>query len=133
MEIKIIGRHINVYDNVRRYAEDKAAKLERFHNQIQAVDLTLSAEGEEKKVEMVIRVRSGGPFRGEEKQGDFLAAIDLLVDKMSRQLKKAKEKLKVNHHKSGRAAMAEPAPEPDPDDDLESYDDVIEKVDFGTR
>ena len=100
------------------------------YDQIQHIELVLSKEGNDRIAEMVIKARVGGQFVGKEKAEEFFAAIDLLVDKMSRQLKKAKEKLKQNHHKSGREMLIAPPPEDDEDEKLESYEEIIEKTPF---
>ena len=78
---------------------------------------------------MIIKARVGGQFIAKEKAEEFFAAIDLLVDKMSRQLKKQKEKLKENHHKAGQEMPAPPV-EVDEDEQLESYEEIIEKTPF---
>lgn len=133
MEINIVGRHMRLYESVKDYAYSKASKLDRFYDQIQHVDMTLSMDGDEKVVEVIIKSRVGGQIVGKEKHEDFFAAIDLLIDKMSRQLKKQKEKLKVNPHKDSSASgrMAAQGGEPGAGgEDLESYDEVIEKTSF---
>lgn len=130
MDIKIIGRHMNVYETVKDYAHSKIGKLDRFFDQIQHIELILSKDGNDKVAEMIIKARVGGQFIGKEKAEEFFAAIDLLVDKMSRQLKKAKEKLKQNHHKMPAGMVPQPPEEKDEDEELESYEEIIEKTPF---
>jgi hypothetical protein len=55
---------------------------------------------------MVVHVDSGATLVGEERHTDMFAAIDLLVDKMERQLTKHKEKL----HERNRQRPPAPAP-----------------------
>lgn len=131
MEIQIVGRHVDVHGPVRDYVDAKVSKLDRFYDQIQHIEVILSHDGPEKKAEMHITSRIGGKLFGDCKHEDFYAAIDLLMDKMSRQLKKQKEKLKVNHHKtaSGRRPMVEDGGGDD-EERLETYDEVIEKTNF---
>ena len=128
MNINILGRHMNLYSTVRNYVEAKVAKLERFNDQIQRIDVTLSKTGDEKVIDMVIKLRHGGQVVGREKQAEFFAATDLLVDKMSRQLKKQNERLKVNRHRGERLTFVE---QPDSDEEnLESYQEIIERTPF---
>lgn len=127
MNLRIIGRHMNIYGEVRDYAEAKIPPLERFYDQIQSMDLTLSMEGDDKIAELRIKARVGGPFVATERAGEFFAAIDLLVDKMARQLKKQKDRLKKNYHSDRMPAAPEVH---DPDDDLESYQEVVDKMDI---
>jgi putative sigma-54 modulation protein len=128
VDIKIVGRHMNVYETVKDYAHSKIAKLDRFYDQIQHIELVLSKEGNDKVAELVIKARVGGQFVAKEKAEEFYAAIDLLVDKMARQLKKQKEKLKENHHKAGPEMVVPPVV--DEDEKLESYEDIVEKTPF---
>ena len=86
---------MNIYETVRDYAHSKIARLDRYYDQVQHIELILSREGNDKIAEMIIKARVGGQFVGKEKAEEFFAAIDLLVDKMSRQLKKQKEKLRL--------------------------------------
>lgn len=129
MDINIVGRHLRIYDSVKDYAHSKISKLDRFYDQIQRIDMTLSTDGDQKVVECIIKVRRGGQVVGKEKQDEFFAAIDLLVDKLSRQLKKQNEKLKTNHHKGSERLQAATDEVADTDD-LESYDEVIENTKF---
>ncbi len=121
---------MNVFEQLRSFAESKIARLDRFYDQIQAVELVLSKEGDDKIAEMRVRARVGGSFEGRVKHDDFYAAIDLLLDKMTRQLKKQKDKVKLRHHKSGRRPQVEPSPAKAEEEDLESYDEVIENMEL---
>jgi len=132
VDIKVHGRHIRIFEPVQDYVREKVAKLDRFYDLIQHVEVTLSAEGDAKVAEIQIKARKGGPFVGTEKQGDFYAAIDLLVDKMGRQLRKQKEKLKQGQ-RSGRHSAAPVAAVPDDEERLETYQDVVERTDFGVK
>lgn len=127
MNISVTGRGMNVLDNVRLYAEQKAGKLERFDDQLQKIEVVISIEGDNKVVEMIAVPRKGGPIVGQTQHEDVHAAIDLVVDKMSQQLRKAKDKRKTKRKRSGRVP---PPPSPSDlveDEKLESYDEVVEE------
>ena len=75
---KMIGRNLEVTDAMRTYAEDKLEKLERFSDQIVDARVVMSYnEGD-----------NGGPAKVEVQ--DTYAAVDLVVDKLERQLKRFK-------------------------------------------
>lgn len=105
---KLIGRNIDVTDAMRSYAEDKLEKLERFSDQIVDAKVVMSYNerigGEPAKVEVQVNVPNG-IVRAEERGQDHYAAVDLVVDKLERQLKKYKGR--------GLAKRMEEKPAPD--------------------
>jgi putative sigma-54 modulation protein len=90
---QMIGRNIDVTDAMRNYAEDKLDKLDKFAGQIIDAKVVMSYNdrigGEPAKVEVQVNVPNG-VVRAEERGTDHYAAIDLVVDKLERQLKKFK-------------------------------------------
>ena len=137
MKISITGRHMHVHDSVKEYALEKAGKLDRYNDQIQHTEIIVANEGDRKLVEMIVTTRRGGKHVGQVEHEDTFAAIDLLMDKMKRQLEREKEKLKNRKHgESARqvgAAAAERAAKKsakDEDEDLETYEDVIEGMEI---
>ena len=107
---QLIGRNIEITDAMRSYAEDKLAKLDRFSDQIIDAKVTMSYDerlgGSPCKVEVQVNVPNG-VVRAEERGADTYAAIDLVVDKLERQLKRFKGRLIA---KRGEGSPA-PAPE----------------------
>jgi putative sigma-54 modulation protein len=90
---KMIGRNIDVSDAMRSYAQDKLEKLERFYDAIVDVKVVMSYNerigGQPAKVEVQVNVPDG-IVRAEERGLDHYAAVDQVVDKLERQLKKIK-------------------------------------------
>ena len=107
---QIIGRNIEITDAMRSYAEDKLEKLDRFSDQIIDARVTMSYDdrlgGAPAKVEVQVHVPNG-MVRAEERGADSYAAIDLVVDKLERQLKKYKGRV--------IAKRGEEAPPPEPE------------------
>ena len=137
MKINITGRHMHVHESVKEYALEKAGKLERFNDALQHIEIVLANEGDRKLVEMIATSRVGGKHVGQVEHEDTFAAIDLLFDKMKRQLEKTKERKKNRKHgDSGRALSANAERKRKTkgggggDEDLETYDDVIEKMEL---
>jgi putative sigma-54 modulation protein len=132
VKVTITGRHMNVHDTIRTYAEEKAGKLDRYFDQLREVEIVFSADGDKKTVEMIAHPRKGEKIVGHMTHEDPFAAVDLLVDKMYNQLHKAKEKLKDKRKRSGRVPSPEDSPlAVAPPEDLESYEEVVEE--FGER
>ena len=111
---KLIGRNLDITDAMRAYAEDKLAKLERFSGQIVDARVVMSYsqasnQAEPAKVEVQLNL-PGGIVRAEERGQDSYAAIDKVVDKLERQLKRFKGRLIAR-----RSEEAPPPPEPEPE------------------
>ncbi len=135
MNITITGRHMHVHDSVRDYVTEKATKLERYNDAISHIEITVGNDGDRKVVEMIATSRVGGKHVAREEHQDVFAAVDLLIDKMKRQVEKTKEKKKQRKHGESARHMTPselgtlPTGKKD-EEDLESYDDVIEKMEL---
>jgi len=108
VEISVTGRHVEVSNRVRTYAEEKAQKLPRFFDRVQSIDIVVDKEKELSSVEMIVRAAGAQTFVAKEVGPDAHSCIDLLVDKLERQLTKHKEKLRSHRHPGH---SAEPLPE----------------------
>ena len=91
MQITISGHHVEVTDPLRDYVNTKFERLQRHFDQITNTDVTLIVEKLVQKAEATIHVSGADIFATAESE-DMYAAIDLLADKLDRQLIKHKEK-----------------------------------------
>ncbi|MFP6683566.1 MAG: ribosome-associated translation inhibitor RaiA [Polyangiaceae bacterium] len=89
MNISTTFRQMHGTDAVRDYAEGKIGKLQKFLRQNMRAEITLSVEGNDHIAEVQV---SSGPtrLRGSERSEDMYASIDLVVDKLERQLRSVK-------------------------------------------
>lgn len=92
MKISIRGKNLEVTNALRQQAEKKLSKLDRYLDPDTEAQVTFSVERGSHIVEVTIRL-NGYILRGEEATGDMYASIDLVVDKLERQLRKYKTKL----------------------------------------
>ena len=92
MQINLSGHHIEITDPLRDFVNSKFAKLERHFEQINNVQVTLTVEKLKQIAEAKLNVNGGEIFANSE-HDDMYSAIDLLMDKLDRQLIKHKEKL----------------------------------------
>ena len=102
MEINVVGRHIEVTSAIRDYAETKAAKLPRYYDRIQGIELLVGRADHHHRheVEIIATVDHADPFVAKVAGDDLYACIDETVDKMERQLTDHKERLRNHkHHK----------------------------------
>jgi len=96
MQLNVSGHHVEVTDSLREYVESKIERLERHFDRVSDVHCILSVEKLRHKAEAKVMV-NGGTIFAETTDEDMYAAIDGLVDKLERQVRKYKEKM-VDHH-----------------------------------
>mgnify|MGYP000503002777 CR=1 FL=1 len=98
MQINITGHHIDVTDALRSKVTEKLAKLERHFDHVTDVHVILSVEKLRHKAEATVLV-AGNQIHAESVAEDMYAAIDGLVDRLDRQVRKHKEKITDHHAK----------------------------------
>ena len=104
MRVNLTGRHVDVSDDVREYIESKVAKLPRFYDRIHEIDVVLDHESEQFTAEMIVRADRKHTFVARETGPDTFVLIDLVVEKIERQLIKHKEKNR-NHKHDGKGGL----------------------------
>lgn len=100
MQINITGHHVDITDPLRDYVTSKFDRLERHFDHVTDVHVILGVEKLRHKAEATMHV-SGGKLFADSTEEDMYAAIDGLVDKLDRQLKKHKEKVTDHHRAEG--------------------------------
>lgn len=91
MTFTITGRNVNVSDRLHDYVEKKLPRIEKFFHQLMEVRVILVTEKQDHVAEMVV-VGDGARFYGQETGGDYYSALDLLIDKIEKQVSRFKEK-----------------------------------------
>jgi len=102
MQIDITGHHIDITDSLRDYVNQKMERVERHFDIVSNSHVILSVEKQRKKAEATLLVKGNKVF-AESVEEDMYSAIDSLVDKLDRQVKKHKEKM-TDHHR-GEASL----------------------------
>jgi putative sigma-54 modulation protein len=112
MEIQINSRNLNVNKRLQDYVEKKLNRLDRYLPHISEVRLDLANEhyrkgGDRSIAQLTVRNSRGTILRAEDKsQNDIFAAVDMVVDKMYRQISRYKGKRR--RHAGDRFEAAEP-------------------------
>lgn len=96
MQIKLTGHHIDITDALRDYVHDKLERVERHHDAATGVHIVLSVEKLRQKAEATLHV-AGNDLHAYAEEEDMYAAIDGMIDKLDRQIKKHKDKLNDKH------------------------------------
>lgn len=98
MNIVVSGKHIELTDALKGYAQEKFAKLNTFIDQILRVDITLTVEDTKAKEERytcdVTVSAHGMVLPAKVTAVDLYASIDLCLEKIERQIKRLNERLK---------------------------------------
>ncbi len=108
MLVTVSGHHVDVTSAMKDYAFEKADKLARYFGAKEAV-VTLKIERGRQIAELIVYAPRHHTLIAEAENPDMYAAIDIVADKMQRQLKKLKEKWADHHAKEGRQAEEEAA------------------------
>ncbi len=93
MNITITGRHLDVTDALREYTIEKVERISGHYDKINKVNVTLSVEKHHQKAEATLHV-TGNDIHADAVCDDMYAAIDEMTDKLDRQVRHYKRKLK---------------------------------------
>lgn len=115
MKITVSGKKIKLTEGITGYIDKKFSKLEKMLNPEAELRVTVSANKKEKqKVEVTLDNINGHVVRAEEVQEDLYSAIDLVSDKLNRQIVKYKNKFKTRG--AGSSTIR-----------FENFDDLVEE------
>jgi len=103
MQTNLSGHHVDITTPLRDYVNGKMERLERHFDQVIDLHVVLSVEKLRHKAEATMHL-SGGDIFADSVEENMYAAIDSLVDKLDRQLKKHKEKITDHHRGEGSIA-----------------------------
>lgn len=131
MKIKIFGKNIEVTEGIRSAVEEKIGKLDKYFAEETRVDVTLSVNKNEQKVEVTIPVK-GRIIRAEEISDDMYVSIDMVEETIERQLVKYKNKI-VDKKKSIKEAFTETYIEADYEDEDEDQIKIKKTKRFGIK
>ncbi|MEW6291686.1 MAG: ribosome-associated translation inhibitor RaiA [Pseudomonadota bacterium] len=91
MNLNITGHHIEVTPALRDYVSGKVEKVIRHFDHVTSVHVILSVEKLVQKAEITLHLK-GKDIYADSSDTDLYAAIDLLIDKLDRQVQKYKSK-----------------------------------------
>lgn len=115
MEINIRGKNVDVPVALRQYAEKRLSKLEKYVRQDPVVcQVTFSTVRGRYVVEVTIPLNNM-IVRAEESAQDAFSSVDLVVEKLERQLEKYKTRLLRRDKPEVRVDQEKPGTEPEPE------------------
>lgn len=103
MNITLRGDKIKITDAMQEYANEKLERLNKYFDDSDNMkaNLVVKVQNYKQKVEVTIPLKSF-ILRAEEVQDDFYVAVDTVVDKLERQIRKNKTKLQSKKLKETR-------------------------------
>lgn len=109
MDVVVTGRHCEISDRFRAHAAEKLARLEKHDHRIMRVHVEVDCEANPRQHDQGVHVEltaySKGPvIRAEAAADDKMGALDLALDKMAAQMRKAADRRRV--HRGRRAPVS---------------------------
>jgi putative sigma-54 modulation protein len=96
MNLQISGHHLEITPALRDYVTGKLERVTRHFDHVIDVNVILSVEKLKQKAEVTVHL-AGKDIYVESIDEDLYAAIDVLADKLDRQVQKYKQKLQDHH------------------------------------
>ncbi len=100
MKLDIRGKNIEVTDALKDYTTKRLSKLEKYFDDVKEAQVALSVDSEGHKVEVTIPI-NGMILRGEEATDNMYSSIDLVEEKLEKQINKYRTKLYRNTRGAG--------------------------------
>jgi len=109
ISVRVKGKHLQVTDGLREYAEQHLQGLEKYFGHIHHATVVESIEGpNEHRVEVTLEGDDGLIIRGEERSENMYKSVDRVVDKLVHRVKKHKEKsTHLRNHQQSLRTQAE--------------------------
>ncbi|HET9884250.1 MAG TPA: ribosome-associated translation inhibitor RaiA [Candidatus Binatia bacterium] len=94
VKVSVTFRHTEPTDALKQYAEEKMHRLGKYFSQSLDAHVVLSVESKERHTAEV-ELHALGVIHAKEQTEDLYSAIDLVTDNLKRQLRKQKDKIKL--------------------------------------
>lgn len=100
MQVSITARHIDLSDEHKEYIHKRLGHLKKFFEAIMDCHVILTKEKHRESADITIQV-NGVTMHGEEETEDVLSSVDLVINKIERQIKRYKERMKSRYRGRG--------------------------------
>jgi putative sigma-54 modulation protein len=84
--VTIAGRHMDVTDALKTFAEQKVSKLTKYYDRIQEIEVIFNAEKDNVGVEVIVNAEHNDVFIAHQGGADAYASLDACCEKLERQL-----------------------------------------------
>ena len=100
VKVSVTFRHTDPTDALKQYAEDKIHRIGKYFSKPLDAHVVLSVDSKERQMAEVELRAPGTTIHGKEEKENLYSAIDLVMDKVERQVKKQKEKSKLERRRN---------------------------------
>jgi len=104
MRVQIAARHCEIPDSVRSRTEEQLGKLSRYDPRLTGAEVVFEVEKHLKKVDAILKVEREGPVVAGGEGAEFREAVDQMVDRLSRMLRR-RRKLRKDRQRTGAPEM----------------------------
>ena len=120
MDIVVTSRHCEVSDRFRSHVEEKLARLEKHDHRVIRVEVEVEEEKNPRQHDRAVRVQltafSKGPvIRAESAAEDKMAALDMALDKMAGQMRRAADRRRVHRGRHTPVSVGQALADVSPD------------------
>jgi putative sigma-54 modulation protein len=99
IKVSVTFRHVKSSEALKHYAEEKIHKLGKYFSRALDAHVILAIDTKQRRLAEVELHTHGSMIHGKEHNEDLYAAIDLVIDKVERQVRKQKDKYKVGRRR----------------------------------
>ena len=109
MQIKITARHGHLNEETQEHIREKAGKLLHFFQRLMMIEVLVDLKDDDRFVEFLVSAEHKHDFVASDRHKDLLAAVDLVLDKLERQIRKYKEKVQDRRRTPSAGDVAGPS------------------------
>jgi putative sigma-54 modulation protein len=100
VKVDVTFRHMASSDALKNYTEEKVRRIGKYFSRPLEAHVVLSVESKERQAAEVELHTHGALIHGKEEAKDLYSAIDLVLDKLQRQIQKRKAKTRLNRRRA---------------------------------
>jgi putative sigma-54 modulation protein len=96
MQINVTGHHVDLTPALRAYATEKLQRLSRHFDHVISINVILRVDNHQQQAEATVNA-AGKPLFAQENGTDMYAAIDGLLDKLDKQVRRYKDRMRSHN------------------------------------
>jgi putative sigma-54 modulation protein len=108
MKIRVTARHFELAPELTEYVEEKISRLARYFDKVDEANVVFEEEGHRSIADVTVHA-ARAVVSSEQSAGDLRAAFDRALEKVERQIRRHKERLRGRKRGSATAEAAEAA------------------------
>ncbi|MBI1832969.1 MAG: ribosome-associated translation inhibitor RaiA [Planctomycetes bacterium] len=108
MQIKISARHGHLTEVTQEHIRQKAGKLLHFFQRLMMIEVLVDLKEDESTVEFLVTAEHKHDFVASDRHKDLLTAVDMVLAKLEKQVRKYKEKVQDHRRTPSAGEVAGP-------------------------